>query len=90
MKTIFKYTVPVNDHIAVLNIPHGARILHVDANGDIDTVYFWAEVERDNAAESRFFQVFGTGHTIPDTAKWIGTTTTSALLVWHLYEVLAR
>jgi hypothetical protein len=91
MKRVYKYQVPVNDRLAVIHMHKGARILHVSDNGDISNVYFWAEIDTSaEAMEPRFFQLFGTGHAIPDTAKWIGTTTTSSLLVWHLYEVLAQ
>jgi hypothetical protein len=35
-----------------------------------------------------YFRVFGTGHQIPQNARWVATCPrTPAGLVWHLYEL---
>jgi hypothetical protein len=55
----------------------------------IHVVEFWAEHDPDSFGEQpRTFQVFGTGHPIPDGMSWVGTCDrTPDGFVWHLYEV---
>lgn len=51
-------------------------------------VDFWAEGSFEDPGIERTFQVFGTGHPIPEGARWWGTTArTDDGLVWHLYEL---
>ena len=54
-------------------------------------VEFWAEGTLDGTGRTdRWFQVFGTGHALPDGAQYWGTTArTPEDGVWHLYEVPA-
>lgn len=84
MKRVFRYEVPVDDR------PHTFRLtcnpLHVAA-ADVSTVEFWAENEGDEYAIERTFRVYGTGHPVPASAKWWGTTPRMDGLVWHLYEL---
>jgi hypothetical protein len=74
--------IPLNsDPLHVEAVPFGMEGPHV--------VELWAEDDADTAHVVRYFQVFGTGHPIPDAAKWWGTTArTDQGLVWHLYELL--
>lgn len=54
------------------------------------TVEFWAEgsLEDTGTERARTFQVFGTGHALPDGARHWGTAPrTPEGLVWHLYEL---
>ncbi len=53
------------------------------------TVDFWAEGTIDGPEPAqRVFQVFGTGHPLPEGALWRGTCDrTPEGLVWHLYEL---
>ena len=71
----------------------GGDPLHVEAarvwvGADAQhAVDFWAESAGEGAAV-RTFQVFGTGHPLPDGARYWGPTArTSEGLVWHLYEL---
>lgn len=62
--------------------------VHAGALGDGTGVEFWAEHDEAKPARPRAFQVFGTGHPLPEGAKWAGTCPrTPDGLVWHLYEI---
>ncbi|MDH2425783.1 hypothetical protein [Sphaerisporangium sp. TRM90804] len=54
-------------------------------------VDFWAEGagwDDPDTRVPRTFQVFGTGHPLPEGARWWGTTPRCPDgLVWHLYEL---
>jgi hypothetical protein len=86
VRRIYRYEVPVDDR------PHTVQAgppLRVEAR-DVSTVEFWAE-DFDGFEPSRTFQVFGTGHDVPPTARWCGTTSrTPEGLVWHLFELEAQ
>lgn len=79
-----------------LHLPVNAKIIHVGnkTNGFID---IWALVDEDAAEHTapRTFQVFGTGHPIPEDAQYCGTTihgvsitVQNGSLVWHIFERL--
>jgi phosphate/sulfate permease len=62
--------------------------VHVGAMACGSGVEFWAEHDEAEPERRRTFQVFGTGHVLPDGAWWAGTAPrTPAGLVWHLYEI---
>lgn len=79
---IYRYEVPVDDRwheIGGCGTP-----LHIDCR-DPRIVEFWAWRREDLPA--RHFRVYGTGHPIPDGAKYHGTTIApGGHLVWHLLE----
>lgn len=51
-------------------------------------VDFWAEGSIEEAGQPRTFLVVGTGHPLPDGARWWGTAArTEEGLVWHLVEI---
>lgn len=85
MKTIYKYTVPVDDRQHSINLTNNP--VAAAMTDDASEVEFWAE--RTNAPmRTRVFQVFGTGHAIPEEAVWVATCARGYLgLVWHLYEI---
>lgn len=88
-RRMFRYVVPVDDqrHTFELNDSVSGGPLHVQAAGEV-TVEFWAEASDAFPAIKRAFQVFGTGHNLPDDAIWVGTSQrTPGGFVWHLYEV---
>jgi hypothetical protein len=82
---MYRYEIAIDDapHLFVLDGPP----LAVAANGWY--AEFWAEHTGQPADPvTRAFQVFGTGHALPEGAKWAGTCPRSPDgLVWHLYEV---
>jgi hypothetical protein len=97
-RRMFRYVVRVDDLPHTFDLACGGYSgpLHVAASrvayaeSDIHVVEFWAEHDPDAyTPEPRSFQVFGTGHIIPDEMHWVGTCDRTADgLVWHLYEVL--
>lgn len=94
-RAMFRYRVVVNDrpqafqlsgdplHVEAARLGVGPEAQHV--------VDFWAEGDDDFARDyriTRTFRVFGTGHPLPEHARWWGTTArTGEGFVWHLYEV---
>lgn len=88
MKTVYKYTVPIQDEFTV-TMPEGAKLLSFAAqNGD---PMLWALVDPDAGFRTlRVFRLFGTGHTIVDseTLTYVGTVLVHGDdLVFHLFEV---
>lgn len=84
-RQMFRYVVPVDDQ------PHVVKLtgdpVAVAAIGAW-SVEFWAEHDDQGGYSDRAFQVFGTGHPLPDGARWIGTCPrTETGLVWHLMEM---
>lgn len=89
-RTMRRYEVPVDDcqhDIELSWRPRDRRVLHVATVGSRHVVEFWAEHYPEAAQERHAFQVFGTGHPIPDDAQWVDTCPrTPDGLVWHLYR----
>lgn len=86
LRRMFRYVVPVDDK--AYNFPLDHDPVAVAAFNNSTAVEFWVETTAGAPAVMRWFRAIGTGHPIPDGAKWIGTCPrTPAGLVWHLYEV---
>lgn len=93
--TVWKYLFPVNDEPVEVSVPDGARFVHVGPAvadyvlnpGWEEVVLGWAVVDLDAPRELRHFQVFGTGHHVPDGAAHVGTAQVPHGLVWHLFEL---
>jgi hypothetical protein len=88
MRCVFKYEVPVEDHVT-LELPCVHELLHFD-NQKGDAV-LWALVDPESAKIERHFRVAGTGHVIEETnIRFIGTAQFhGGSLVLHLFEVLS-
>jgi hypothetical protein len=93
-RRMLRYQVVVNDRPQTFTVHSswsqparvGASRLGVGPDAQ-HLVEFWVEGDEDGSVK-RTFQVFGTGHPLPERARWWGTTArTSEGLVWHLYEV---
>jgi hypothetical protein len=83
-RMMYHYVIPVDDQPHVFPLSHSP--VAVAATGS-QFVEFWAEHTEGAPKVYRAFQVFGTGHPLPDDARWVGTCARTALgLVWHLYE----
>jgi len=88
-RRMFRYTVPVDDRAHVLELwdtPVAFAAVSRDA-GEF-SVELWAEHADGGLAIARAYQVFGTGHRLPDGAEWVATCPRTAEgLVFHLYEL---
>jgi hypothetical protein len=83
MSRIYRYEVPVDDLWHIHNLR--GDIVHVGCR-EVSVVEFWATHDPDNYPPvQRWFQVFGTGQPLPDSADYRGTAVAGPL-VWHLYE----
>lgn len=81
---IWKLT--LSPQFPVIAMPKGAKVLCVhEQRGE---VCLWAEVNTNAEQEFRTFEVYGTGHAIPDgKGKYIGTAFLAGQsLVFHVYE----
>jgi hypothetical protein len=86
-RQMFRYVVPIDDRPYAFLLTGGPVAV---AAGD-RSIEFWAEHADDGSAVKRWFQVFGTGHPLPEGARWAGTCPrTPAGLVWHLYELAPK
>lgn len=64
MKKVYKYPVRITD-ISTVELPKGAQILHIDAQGD--GVYLWALIDVDEKeTETITLCCAGTGHPIEE------------------------
>lgn len=80
-KTIHKYELYPS---GPRSMPKDAKILTVAAQDD--RLFLWAEVDPDEKAEIRYFEVYGTGHDLTENEKaYIGTVFMGEF-VWHVYE----
>ena len=78
-----------------LRVEHDSGSLYGVRPANPPKVHFWAEVYTETHTEAslienteiRHFQVFGTGHEVPENAVYYGTTAREMGLVWHLFEV---
>ena len=85
IKSIYRYVVPIGGHYWITLTGDPIAVAAVDYPAGVE---FWAEISDDRPARRRAFQVYGTGHPVPVSAKWWGTTARTADgLVWHLYEL---
>lgn len=94
-RRMFRHAVPVdsNSHPVSLSgeVRRVAAVHWVPGSGVGPEVEFWAENDPAAPGRERLFQVFGTGHPLPENSRWRGTTErTPEGLVWHLYEVEAQ
>lgn len=96
-RTVWKYTIAVQDDPVRLELPLNAEILDVVAGDRADELHVWALVEPAARPEFRTFIVRGTGHPVPagvahrGTAHWVRQDWPDRVtnLVWHLFEVTA-
>ncbi len=93
MKTIYKYYLKLAGS-TVIELPIGSRILSVgNQRGDI---CIWAEVDtvspytgKEPITEDIKFYVIGTGESVPDNLKYLGTVIIEPF-VWHVYQENVR
>ena len=79
---IWKFTIRPSGRT---EMPMGARILYVGAQGD--EVCVWALVNPSHGAEYRAIHAYGTGHpTASDPGLYLGTAQMDNGLVFHLFD----
>jgi hypothetical protein len=92
MKTIYKYTLNIEDE-PILLLPAGAQILSVNSqetrNGE--KLFLWALVDPETKETGRYFRIYGTGHPIDEAdlsrLRFIGTVSMrGGALIWHVFE----
>lgn len=84
MRTIFKYPFEIKDEIQI-SMPEGAEILAIQIQRGVPCM--WALVVPGEQEEARRFMIYGTGHEIYKSGKYIATFQTGSL-VWHVFERL--
>lgn len=86
MKRIFKYKISLNLGATTgLSIPKNGTILH--ANIQMNELFIWVLVDTNEDTEMRYFQIYGTGHTINSVEKHLYIDTIfQDIFVWHLFE----
>lgn len=85
MTTIYKYSLQPGR--TVLDLPSGAQVLTVQMQRGEPCL--WAKVDTTNPPERRVFDVFGTGHPMPDDPRLLYVATfqmDGGALVWHVFE----
>lgn len=83
-RSMYRYEVAIDDQAHTIRLT--GEPVAVAAAGRV--VEFWAEHYADGESFPWTFQVFGTGHPVPERATWIGTCDRDpAGLVWHLFTV---
>lgn len=87
MKTIFKYSVPVDDCVHKIKLHTNAQITHVECQHSIDSVEFWALQDTSLPEVEMAYKVVGTGHQLGKDDWVVGTTLPVPTLVWHLVLV---
>lgn len=88
-KTVWKYTVPIADSPLHFQIPVNAVPVMVQPGVIVGEVELWCEVDPSERKANRYLQVFGTGHDVPGSAQYWGSTIDPRTgLVWHLYRVM--
>ncbi len=87
-RTIWKYTIDADHREQVIDMPEGAKLLHVETQG-ADRPCLWALVDPFAKTEPRTFAIIGTGwHFAADGHEHVGTfLLDGGTLVFHLFEV---
>jgi len=87
---VFKYPTVFEDKFEI-RMPSGSQILSVQRDEKTNQPCIWALVYPDNQLESRFFELFGTGHEVKNDMgierKYIGTYQYQrGEFIGHLFE----
>lgn len=85
MKTIWKFEIDFSNKKVMM--PVGCKILSTQIQSDI--ICIWAEVDTGEIQEEVIFEVFGTGHELPQnmgiSREYVGTVQIGPT-VWHIYK----
>jgi len=93
-RTVWVHRIPVEAFSAmfdqVVKLPAGSRLVH--CREQYNSIALWFEMPDQYATpiEEHRFQIYGTGHTIPENLTYRGTCIfAGGELVLHVYEVPA-
>ena len=94
---VYKYSIPMGCGFK-LQVPKGAKVLSVGVQEKYlsgqpspawEEIVIWADVNPDAKLVTRRFLCVNTGEDFKhNPRKFIGTTTASDHIVWHLFELL--
>lgn len=82
---MYRYEVPIDDEPHVIALSHSP--IAAAAQPAAFIVEFWAEHTDGATQVERTFQIFGTGHPLPEGARWVATCQRVEGFIWHLYEI---
>ena len=89
-QTIWKFPFTVDDEVAIIDMPHDARVIHIDTQ--IGIPMMWAIVNPKGHLHKYTFRLFGTGQPLPDLGHY-GTHNYVAsfqmegdMSVWHVFR----
>lgn len=86
-KKIFKYQLETTD-FQQIQIPEGGEILCLQTQYNRPCI--WVLVDPDSPTKQRTFEIFGTGHSLPEhvNRKYVGSYQVFDSLVFHCFELL--
>lgn len=86
---IYKYqlgTIVIIEEEIKVDMPVGARVLHVQSQKDIP--YVWALVDPSAELKEHYFYIAFTGEDVPNEGEYLGTIFQfDGTYVWHVFEV---
>lgn len=83
MRTIWKFTLPIQDDPLKITVPMGSSLMLI---GNQESVLCaWYEIADALPLEDHWLVIVGTGHVIPKGADYKGSAII-APFVWHVYE----
>lgn len=87
MKRVFKYQFRDFTQRESFTMPRGADFRAVQIQNN--NVCLWFEVEDSRPTEQRTFEIFGTGHELPEGVLWYCGTfqLLNGAFVGHVYEI---
>lgn len=88
-KKIFKYQLETTD-VQRIEMPQGAEILCIQTQNEVPCI--WALVEPNATVTKRTFEIFGTGHNVPENVNrtYVGTYQLhNGGLVFHCFELVS-
>lgn len=90
IKVIYKYPL-THGSVQQIEMPYDAEVLCVQMNNGIPCL--WALHSKEKGVAKLSFEMFGTGHPIPEgTRKYIGTFQVEelgAMYVFHVFQLLS-
>lgn len=85
-KIVHKQIIQIQDFIQV-SLPKAAKVVMIAYQGFNLCIWYEFDFQYKDFIEPRCFQVFGTGHLIPEHVKHVATVLSpSHDFVWHIYE----